>query len=50
MDKEKTELDELTQEITRIISDNRKFLDRVMDDDFEPEEEAEEENEVVEEL
>jgi len=51
MDKEKNELDELTQEITRIISDNRKFLARVMDDDFEPEEEdGEEEEEVLVEL
>jgi hypothetical protein len=48
MDKEKNELDELTQEITRIISDNRKFLARVMDDDFEPEEEDGEEEVLVE--
>ncbi len=50
MDKEKNELDELTQEISRIITDNRKFLARVMDDDFEPEEEAEEEEETPVEL
>jgi hypothetical protein len=52
MDKEKNELDELTREITRIIVDNRKFLDRVMDDDFEPEEDEVEstDEEMLEEL
>jgi hypothetical protein len=43
MDQEKHELDELTREIDRIITDNNKFLARVMDEDFEPEEEDEEE-------
>ncbi len=38
MDAEKNELDELTKEIKRIITGNRKFLKRVMDEDFEPEE------------
>ena len=50
MDKENNELDELTREISKIITDNKKFLARVMDDDFEPEEEAEEEEEVLVEL
>jgi len=50
MDKEKNELDELTREIGKIITDNKKFLDRVMDDDFEPEEEIEVEREIIEEL
>jgi len=50
MEKEKNELDELTREINKIISDNKKFLDRVMDDDFEPEEEIEDEEEIIEEL
>lgn len=52
MDKEKNELEELTREITRVIADNKKFLDRVMDDDFEPEldEEEEGEEEIMEEL
>jgi hypothetical protein len=50
MDKEKNELDELTREIDKIITDNKKFLARVMDEDFEPEEEGEEEGEVIEEL
>ncbi|HLO27264.1 MAG TPA: hypothetical protein VK187_14235 [Geobacteraceae bacterium] len=49
MDREKNELDELTREINRIIVDNRKFLARVMDDDFEPEE-TEEESEIAVEL
>ena len=50
MDKDRNELDELTQEIGKIIKDNKKFLDRVMDEDFEPEEEIEEASEVTEEL
>ena len=50
MDKEKNELDELTQEIGKIIKDNKKFLDRVMDEDFEADEEIEEEREIIEEL
>jgi hypothetical protein len=36
----KDDLQELATGIARIISDNRKFLSRLMDDDFEPEEEA----------
>jgi hypothetical protein len=50
MDREKNDLDELTREISKIITENRKFLDRVMDDDFEPEEDAEAEEEITEEL
>lgn len=38
-DKELIELDELTQEIKKTIQGNRQFLARVMDDDFEPDEE-----------
>jgi hypothetical protein len=38
----KGELDELTQEIRRVIEDNRKFLERVMDDEFETEDEPDE--------
>jgi len=51
-DLEKNELEELAKEIRRTIADNRKFLDRVMDDDFEPDEEdiGEDEREIVEEL
>jgi len=50
MDKGRNELDELAREISRIITDNRKFLARVMDDDFEPEEDIGEEDEITEEL
>lgn len=38
MDETVNELDELSKEIRKIISDNNKFLDRVMDDEFEAEE------------
>jgi hypothetical protein len=43
MDAEKNELDELSREIKKIISGNKKFLEKVMDDEFEPDEEVEEE-------
>jgi hypothetical protein len=43
MDAEKNELDELSREIRKIISGNKKFLEKVMDDEFEPDEEVEEE-------
>jgi len=36
----KDDLQELASGIARIISDNKKFLSRLMDDDYEPEEEA----------
>ncbi len=52
MDQEKNELDELSKEIKRVIAGNKKFLKRVMDEDFEPEEEeceaTEEAGEMVE--
>jgi len=44
------DLQELESEIRRIIEGNRKFLDRMLDDDFEPDDEPEEEEPVVEEL
>jgi hypothetical protein len=53
MDTEKNELDELSREIQKVLAGNRKFLDRVLDDDFEPEEEEkieEEEAGTIEEL
>ncbi|HEX2769982.1 MAG TPA: hypothetical protein VHN12_11945 [Geobacteraceae bacterium] len=50
MVEEKTELDELSREIKKIISENKKFLDRVMDDEFEPDEESEEEAGTIVEL
>jgi hypothetical protein len=40
----KDDLQDLASGIARIISDNKKFLSRLMDDDFEPEEEAEAED------
>jgi hypothetical protein len=43
MVEEKTELDEMSREIRKIISENKKFLDRIMDEEFEPDEESEEE-------
>lgn len=46
---DKDEFDELSKEIRKIITENEKFLSRVMDEDFEPEVE-EEEGEDVEEL
>jgi hypothetical protein len=52
MDGEKNELEDLAREVQQLIKDNRKFLDRIMDDDFEPEEQEGEEEEagLVEEL
>ncbi len=48
---EKNELEDLAREVQQLIKDNRKFLDRIMDDDFEPEQpESEEEAGVIEEL
>ncbi len=35
------ELEELAQNIRKLVNDNKKFLDKVMDEDFEPEEEIE---------
>ncbi len=49
MSEPKDDLQELATGIARIISDNKKFLSRLMDDDYEPEEEPaveEEEDEV----
>lgn len=43
MDAEKNELDELSREIKKVISGNNKFLEKIMDDEFEPDEEIEEE-------
>ena len=50
MDAEKNELDELSREIKKIISGNKKFLEKVMDDEFEPDEEVEEEAGTIVEL
>lgn len=48
MESEKNELEELSQEIRKNIEANRKFLERVMDEDFEADEM--EESEAFEEL
>jgi len=40
MDEAKSGVDELSKEIRKIISENKKFLDRIMDEEFEPEEEV----------
>lgn len=37
--REKGEMDELAHEVRRVIEENRRFLERMMDDEFEPEEE-----------
>ena len=50
MVEEKTELDEMSREIRKIIFENKKFLDRIMDEEFEPDEESEEEAGTVVEL
>ncbi len=46
------EFEELTKEIRNLLKENEKFLKRVLEEDFEPEEpvEAEESNEDFEEL
>ena len=36
------ELEELARSINNLIQDNRKFLEKVLDEDFDPEEEGEE--------
>jgi len=36
---ENCEIDALARQIREVIKDNRKFLERIMDDGFEPEEE-----------
>lgn len=42
MERDRHELDDLTREIRRVLADNRTFLDRILDDDFEVEEEPDE--------
>jgi len=39
MDEGVNGVDELSREIRKVISENRKFLDRIMDEGFEPDEE-----------
>jgi|PlaIllAssembly_1097288.scaffolds.fasta_scaffold3246511_1 hypothetical protein len=51
MEADDRQLDELTKQVRQVIDGNRKFLDKLLDDEFEPEEEElEEEPELVEEL
>ncbi len=38
---ELNELEELTLNIRKLVNGNKKFLEKVMDEDFEPEEEIE---------
>ncbi|GLI37667.1 hypothetical protein KI811_07415 [Geobacter hydrogenophilus] len=47
MGDERNELDELSREIRRVIENNRKFLDHVMDEEFEPEDAEETKDEDV---
>ncbi len=47
MNQEKNELEALCDEIRRVISDNMKFLSRVMDEDFEPEDGEEDEGDLL---
>ncbi len=37
-------MEELAHSIRKIVQDNKKFLEKVMDEDFEPQEETEEES------
>jgi len=50
MERDKTSIEELTTEVRRVLEDNRKFLEHVMDDDFEPEDEPDCETSPDEEL
>jgi hypothetical protein len=43
-DMDQNELEELAQSVRKIVTDNKKFLDKVMDEEFEPEEEIEEDS------
>ncbi len=40
---EQNELEELVRDIRKIVQDNKKFLENVMDEDFDPGEEPEQE-------
>ncbi len=41
---EQNELEELARDVRKIVQDNKKFLEKVLDEDFEPDEEIEEES------
>ncbi len=40
---EQNELEELVNDIRKVVQDNRKFLEKVLDEDFDPGEETERE-------
>ncbi len=42
MERDRQQLDDLTRDIQRVLADNRTFLDRILDDDFEVGEEPDE--------
>jgi hypothetical protein len=50
MEPDKTSIEELTTEVKRLLEDNRKFLEHMMDDDFEAEDDLDEERSPDEEL
>lgn len=50
MDIEKSEQEKIAEEVRKVIEENRKFLDRIMDEELGVEDEAEEDGEVFEEL
>ena len=50
MDIEKSEQEKIAEEVRKVIEENRKFLDRIMDEELAVEEEGEEDGEVFEEL
>jgi hypothetical protein len=41
---DQNELEELARDVRKIVQDNKKFLEKVLDEDFEPEEEIDEES------
>lgn len=46
---EKNDLDDLAREVQQVIMDNKKFLARIMDDDFEPDPSSDDDqNDIVE--
>ena len=47
---EQNDLEELSQEIRKLIDNNKKFIEQVFDEDFDPEDEVEGEAEMFEEL
>ncbi|MBI1922135.1 MAG: hypothetical protein HYS23_13765 [Geobacter sp.] len=50
MEIEKSEQEKIAEEVRKVIEENRKFLERFMDEGFADEDEAEDDGEVFEEL